>query len=115
MIPKDTRRLIQLEIKFKNDIEFLKTLGPYKIYACYSNREIEFYRVLTLEEVKKVLEIIPEATMGGSYAKDFSYSARNEFNGAEKDMTIKSWIDMNASASANCGIDGNHFSGWNSN
>lgn len=47
MISKEIKTKISNEMKHKQDIEFLKSLGEYKILVSYWEREIEFYKGLS--------------------------------------------------------------------
>ena len=108
-IDTNIKEQLELETKHKKEIDFLKSLGPYKMYISYYSREIQFDKDLSMEEVKKFLEIIPGSKIAGEfcYAEDFTYDVAMKINDG-----VKRWLDENASQLANGGADGNHFSGW---
>lgn len=108
-ISKRVKQAIELETKHKKEIDFLKSLGPYRMYSSYYSRQIQFDKELSVDEVKRFLEIIPGSKIAGDfcYAEDFTYDVAGKIEDG-----IKDWLDENSSLSANGGADGNHFSGW---
>lgn len=109
-ISENVRNTIITENKYKKEVEFLKSLGEYRIFSSYYARQIEFERNISEEEVKKFFELFPSADFGGdfSYAKDFVYNT----NDKDIDINLSNWLDKNAYLSANGGADGNSFSDW---
>lgn len=107
-ISKEIRGQIEAEIKYKEEIDFLRSLGKFKLWSTYGSREIEFYRELTKVEVESFLRIFPKTELASEfdYAKDFAFG--------EKDIpeAFDIWFGLNASKRANSGVDGNGFSGW---
>lgn len=112
MISKEIKTKISNEMKHKQDIEFLKSLGEYKILVSYYERQIEFYKELSEKEVKRFLRLIKNARISPeiSIAHDFKY----DVFGNEEDYLMK-WLDKNYTQRATMGSDGNHFSGWERN
>lgn len=112
MISKEIKTNISNEMKHKQDIEFLKSLGEYKILVSYWEREIEFYKELSEKEVKGFLSLIKNARISPeiSIAHDFSYNTLEN-----KDDYLIKWLDNNYKQRATMGSDGNHFSGWETN
>lgn len=108
VISKETRKQMSDEAKYKEEIDFLRSLGKFKMWASYYERELEFYRELTKEEVEHFLEIFPNVNMASemAYAKDFC------FRTSDIPDAFNTWFSLNASAWANSGADGNGFSGW---